>query len=130
MHGILKLHVFVWRIRLRILLQPDDQVGGGFRVYWEVTAFRLLITVPGAVDEVAHELFRSFLVLRKAPDRGTIGDMGHCGYSHAVPSEQWRLEPFFFLFVWVFFFPRREAIYSVLGAGKPLGQRGAETQAR
>src|SRR5258708_32645148 len=96
MHGILKLHVFVWRIRLRILLQPDDQVGGGFRVYWEVTAFRLLITVPGTVDEVAHELFRSFLLLRKAPDRGTIGDMGHCGYSHAVPSEQWRLAPFFF----------------------------------
>ncbi len=130
MQGILELHVFVSGVRLGIFLQPDDQVGNRFRVNGKIAAFGLLITRLGAIDQVSQELFRTFLILGKFPDRRAIGDMGQGCYSHPIPSQQRRLQPDFFCYLRVLFFSRPQETDGVGAASGLARQHGANVAPR
>src|SRR6185437_13506999 len=69
MQSILKLCVFPCRIGLWVFRQTDNDVRNSFGIDWEVTALGLLVTRPGAVDQIAHEFLCSFPILGKVPDR-------------------------------------------------------------
>src|SRR5258708_11285412 len=88
--SVLQRLVLVERVRPRVVLEPDDEVGKRFLVNWKVAACRLFVGGPRVVDQVGQELLGPLLVLRKVPDHRTIG--GGRKREDARRPEQLRVE--------------------------------------
>src|ERR1700722_3920995 len=122
MERVLQFVVFVVRLGLWILLEADDQVWNRFWKRGEIASEAFFVARPGVVEEVHQELFSAFLVFRKLPYCGAIGDVRERG--DAVRAEQWRLELNFFREIGLLRFRQSEQADGVGGAGGLASQHG------
>ena len=75
MQRILEQQVFIVGVGLRILGEVHDQVWNRFGVRRKVKSRATRVARSGTVDKVGHKLFGLTLILAKAPNHRTIGDM-------------------------------------------------------